>query len=169
MPRQFATIHSLRVSPDTSFLKQWAVALTALNRICIGIVAGARAKLVAMRPLLKHAASLWRGLASLALNGMAAATFILAATLLFRVVDDRAISIQPISVPRKLIDDGYTSDIAATRLYDALKQFADSASTVTILNGFGDLKEMDRAIPAVRCTPMCPISFSQRWGFRSKP
>ena len=149
MPRQFATIHSLRVSPDTSFLKQWAVALTALNRICIGIVAGARAKLVAMRPLLKHAASLWRGLASLALNGMAAATFILAATLLFRVVDDRAISIQPISVPRKLIDDGYTSDIAATRLYDALKQFADSASTVTILNGFGDLKEMDRAIPAV--------------------
>jgi hypothetical protein len=46
-----------------------------------------------------------------------------AARLIFEVLVERSIAIQPISMPTELLKNGYTSDLAAIHLRDALKRY----------------------------------------------
>src|SRR5208283_420597 len=69
----------------------------------------------------------WNRFTALALNGVA----ILAAGFIFYVlwesVTQKVISIAPISVPKELADSGYTADVAAERLQDALNDIVTRA------------------------------------------
>src|SRR5258707_1372728 len=50
--------------------------------------------------------------------------------LLYAILTHRSIAIQPISVPRYLQENGYTANIAAIRLRDALVRFAEKANMI---------------------------------------
>ena len=50
--------------------------------------------------------------------------------ILYQSVTQKVISIAPISVPKELADHGYTPDVAAERLQDALNDIIDRAHSV---------------------------------------
>jgi tetratricopeptide (TPR) repeat protein len=72
----------------------------------------------------------WNRFTTLAINGGAilAAGFVL--YILWESITQKVISIAPISVPKELADDGYTPDVAAERLKDALNEFVTRAHSV---------------------------------------
>jgi tetratricopeptide (TPR) repeat protein len=57
------------------------------------------------------------------------ATIVTILLLLFEVLTPRSVAILPISVPEYLEDNGYTANVAAIRLRDALRKFAERANT----------------------------------------
>jgi tetratricopeptide (TPR) repeat protein len=61
------------------------------------------------------------------LPGVAIAVLI--GALLIKSLTDRTIAIEPISVPKELADRGYTSEVAANRLHDAMTQFVATANS----------------------------------------
>lgn len=66
------------------------------------------------------------------LSLLGAASFVAAGALLYQVLNEQSIAIEPISVPKQLQDNGYTPDVAAARLRDALSKFAEDANAPSL-------------------------------------
>jgi len=56
-------------------------------------------------------------------------TVVVVATLLVQNLTRRTIAIEPVSVPKELAENGYTPDVAARRLRDAVNVFVAQAQT----------------------------------------
>jgi tetratricopeptide (TPR) repeat protein len=56
-------------------------------------------------------------------------TFAIIVVLLWQALTEKTIAIAPIAVPRMLAENGYTADVAAQRLHDALNKFVKDART----------------------------------------
>src|SRR5438270_9959651 len=78
-------------------------------------------------PALKNARSLWTSMTTLGVRLSSALIGIAFLFLLLQSLMSATISIEPISVPKALTDSGYTADVAAQRLRDALAKFLESA------------------------------------------
>jgi hypothetical protein len=62
----------------------------------------------------------WNRCVTLAINGVAILAVGFVLYILYQSVTQKVISIAPISVPKEMADEGYTPDVAAERLKDAL-------------------------------------------------
>jgi tetratricopeptide (TPR) repeat protein len=72
-------------------------------------------------------ATCWKLLATAVLSLASVLTFMFIAALLWDDLTEKTIAISPIAVPRMLVENGYTADVAAQRLQDALKKVAEDA------------------------------------------
>ena len=72
-------------------------------------------------------ATCWKLLATAVLSLASVLTFTFIAALLWDDLTEKTIAISPIAVPRMLVENGYTADVAAQRLQDALKKVAEDA------------------------------------------
>jgi tetratricopeptide (TPR) repeat protein len=72
-------------------------------------------------------ASWWWALTKFVLNSIGAATLVFLAALVYKAVFQRSITIEPISVPRLLARAGYSPDVAAKHLRDALVMSIEQA------------------------------------------
>jgi tetratricopeptide (TPR) repeat protein len=75
------------------------------------------------------AALVWKGMIKLALNVVAGLAFFVTVALFYQILTQRSIVIEPISVPQSLASNGYTPEVAARRLRDALKKYHAQAQT----------------------------------------
>jgi tetratricopeptide (TPR) repeat protein len=80
----------------------------------------------------ERAALLWKGLVKFALQLVGVVIFVGIIAILIDFLTQRTIAIEPISVPRRFANNGYTPDVAARRLRDALNKYAEDANTHTI-------------------------------------
>jgi tetratricopeptide (TPR) repeat protein len=71
----------------------------------------------------------WKLLATFVLSLVGIFTFVFIAVLLWEALTQKTIAIAPISVPRVLAENGYTADVAAQRLHDALNKVVEDAHT----------------------------------------
>lgn len=74
----------------------------------------------------RRAKSFWVGLGKFTLHVSSVLIGIGFAILLFQSLMSRTISIEPISVPKTLAENGYTPDVAGQRLRDALNKFVEN-------------------------------------------
>jgi len=74
-------------------------------------------------------ATFWKELAAVVLSVATVCTVPFIAVLLWKALTQKTIAIAPIFVPRMLTDNGYTDDVAAQRLPDALNKFVEDAHT----------------------------------------
>jgi tetratricopeptide (TPR) repeat protein len=72
-------------------------------------------------------ATAWKLLVTAVLSLVSVLTFMFIGALLWDDLTEKTIAISPIAVPRILAENGYTADVAAQRLQDALKKVADDA------------------------------------------
>jgi len=72
-------------------------------------------------------ATCWKLLATAVLSLASVLTFMFIAALLWDDLTEKTIAISLIAVPRMLVENGYTADVAAQRLPDALKKVAEDA------------------------------------------
>jgi tetratricopeptide (TPR) repeat protein len=72
----------------------------------------------------------WNRFATLAKNGVAILAVGFVGFILWQSIFQKVISISPISVPKELADEGYTPDVAAERLEDALNEIVASAHSL---------------------------------------
>jgi hypothetical protein len=82
-----------------------------------------------LRRAWKHTGLFWRALSSFTLSLSAMITVVVVATLLVQNLTRRTIAIEPVSVPKELAENGYTPDVAARRLRDAVNVFVAQAQT----------------------------------------
>lgn len=82
------------------------------------------------RRLWERWAVLWKRVTIFVLNLIACVSFLLIVALLYKIVAGGSIVIEPISVPQVLTSNGYTPDVAARRLRDALEEYRDRAQTM---------------------------------------
>ncbi|MFZ3328221.1 MAG: tetratricopeptide repeat protein, partial [Methylocella sp.] len=71
----------------------------------------------------------WKLLVTLVLSLAGIFTFAIIAVLLWQALIKKTIAIAPISVPKMLAESGYTADVAAQRLHDALNKVVKYART----------------------------------------
>jgi hypothetical protein len=71
----------------------------------------------------------WKLIATVVLSLVGVFTFAIIAALLWQAPRQKTIAIAPIAVPRMLADNGYTAEVAAQRLHDALDKALDEANT----------------------------------------
>jgi tetratricopeptide (TPR) repeat protein len=69
----------------------------------------------------------WKLLATVVLSLAGVFTFAIIAVLLWQALMQKTIAIAPIGVPRMLAESGYTADVAAQRLHDALNKVVEDA------------------------------------------
>ena len=72
----------------------------------------------------------WKLLVTVVLSLAGVFTFAIIAVLLWQALTQKTIAIAPISVPKMLAENGYTADVAAQRLHDALNQVVEDAHTM---------------------------------------
>ena len=77
----------------------------------------------------ERAALFWRWIVKVVLNLVACLSFLVIVALLYEIVTRQSIVIEPISVPQVLASNGYTPDVAARRLRDALQRYHEQAKT----------------------------------------
>jgi tetratricopeptide (TPR) repeat protein len=93
---------------------------------------------------------MWKVIVAIYLNLVGAATFVFVAVLLIQALRVRTLAIEPLGVPHQLAGNGYTAEVAAQRLRDALKQFvqeSQSLRTAPELMLHGDFPDI--VIPSV--------------------
>ncbi|PZR87467.1 MAG: hypothetical protein DLM68_08525, partial [Hyphomicrobiales bacterium] len=105
----------------------------SMSRIKAARLAAARARHIAQpsdkkRTAWEFAALIWSRLTTVALNVVGVVGVGFVAYLLWESVTQKVISIAPISVPKELVDGGYTPDVAAERLESALNNIVTVAS-----------------------------------------
>jgi tetratricopeptide (TPR) repeat protein len=69
----------------------------------------------------------WKLLVTVVLSLAGVFTFAIIVVLLWQALTEKTIAIAPIAVPRMLAENGYTADVAAQRLHDALNQVVEDA------------------------------------------
>jgi tetratricopeptide (TPR) repeat protein len=74
-------------------------------------------------------ATFWKELAAVVLSVVSVCAVAIIVVLLWKALTQKTIAIAPIAVPRKLAENGYTSDVAAQRLHDALNKFVEDAQS----------------------------------------
>jgi tetratricopeptide (TPR) repeat protein len=74
-------------------------------------------------------ALVWKALPTVVLTLAGLFTFVFIAVLLWQALAKKTIAIAPISVPKMLAESGYTADVAAQRLHDALNKVVKYART----------------------------------------
>jgi hypothetical protein len=72
----------------------------------------------------------WNRCVTLAINGVAILAVGFVLYILYQSVTQKVISIAPISVPKEMADEGYTPDVAAERLKDALSDIVTRAHSL---------------------------------------
>jgi len=82
-----------------------------------------------VKHLWQRATLLWNGMFKFILNLVGALAFVLFAMLLYQIATERSIVIEPISVPQSLAANGYTPEVAARRLRDALTKYHEQSQT----------------------------------------
>jgi tetratricopeptide (TPR) repeat protein len=88
-----------------------------------------------VKRLWQRATLLWNGTVKFILNLVAVLAFLLFVALLYRIATERSIVIEPISVPQSLAANGYTPEVAARRLRDALTRYHEESQTMKGTSG----------------------------------
>jgi hypothetical protein len=71
----------------------------------------------------------WKFLVTVVLSLAGVFTFAIIAALLWQALTQKTIAIAPIAVPRTLAENGYTAEVVAQRLHDALNKVVEDAHT----------------------------------------
>jgi tetratricopeptide (TPR) repeat protein len=79
--------------------------------------------------LWRHGASVWKGIVAAVISLSATASIILVVAVFIDSLVGRTISVQPLSVPRPVAEAGFTAEVAALRLRDAINNLAAQAKT----------------------------------------
>jgi hypothetical protein len=87
----------------------------------------ARDERTAWQRIAQALATGWKLIATIVLNLVAFFTFVIIAALLWEALTQKTIAIAPISVPKTVAENGYTADVAAQRLHDALNKVVEDA------------------------------------------
>jgi Flp pilus assembly protein TadD len=72
-------------------------------------------------------AAFWKELAAFVLSVASICAVAIIAVLLWKALTQKTIAVAPISVPRMLAENGYTAEVAAQRLHDALNKVVEDA------------------------------------------
>jgi tetratricopeptide (TPR) repeat protein len=71
----------------------------------------------------------WKVLVAVVLSVVGIFSFVIITVLLWQALTKKTIAIAPISVPKMLAENGYTAEVAAQRLHDALNKFIEDTHT----------------------------------------
>jgi hypothetical protein len=74
-------------------------------------------------------AAFWKELAAFVLSVASVCAVAIIAVLLWKALTQKTIAIAPISVLKTVAENGYTADVAAQRLRDALNKVVEDAKT----------------------------------------
>ena len=85
--------------------------------------------MAAFRTRLQALATVWKLLATFVLSVASVFAVAIIAVLLWKPLTKKTIAIAPIAVPKMLAESGYTADVAAQRLHDALNKVVKDART----------------------------------------
>jgi len=74
-------------------------------------------------------AAFWKEFAAFVLSVASVCAVAIIVVLLWKALTQKTIAIAPISVPKTIAENGYTADVAAQRLHDALNKVVEDART----------------------------------------
>lgn len=94
---------------------------------------------------------IWKGLTAIVLNLAGALLFVVIVMILVEVLGEHTVAVESITVPISLQEDGYTQDVAARRLRDALAKYEVNAQNKHIDLRYGaDALGPKLAVPTIR-------------------
>ena len=113
----------------------------------------------------RQALDVWKGVASLSWSTAWLAIFSLAIILFAQSFNGRTVTIETITVPKQLQDDGFTPDVAARRLRDAINDFSKMKKKTSMKDARIQLhgEEADIVVPGVGLSLDAVVSTMRRF------